>query len=296
MYDEITFKFKEILNRIILCINNYIDKNLKNPNLVESKLLSINNYIIDILHKDTTHNSCFFNSRSDSQSDSFSEKMVNQKNNSREYDKKDMTLGRLKNKYFTNIKDQMEPKILGYMDNNHNIKENQLVLSNKYKIVNLKRNLQNNKEQKVVKEFSLLKRLSDLQKKLIIHEFKNKNKIRDRNHNGLNNFPLNNKSYNKSKNNYIINLYPNNCKVIKQSLSQCKLKSNKNKINNDVNEIEDINKKYDFLKKKKILEINNAFKYDLGEIKKTLDRKMDKIKIQSFHTPCKSNRVNKKNN
>ena len=48
MYEDLCTKFKDILKRIINRINEFIDKNINNPNLVESKLLRINNFIIDI--------------------------------------------------------------------------------------------------------------------------------------------------------------------------------------------------------------------------------------------------------
>ena len=46
MYEDLGYNFKDILKRIINCINEYIEKNINNPYLVESKLLLINNYVI----------------------------------------------------------------------------------------------------------------------------------------------------------------------------------------------------------------------------------------------------------
>jgi hypothetical protein len=282
MYDDITYKFKEILNRIIMCINNYIDKNIKNPNLVESKLLSINNYIIDILHKDSNNNSFDFNCQNNLQSNTFSEKMANQLINSHEYDEKNMTLSRLKHRYFPNIKEQNENKIHSYIDFNYNAKERQ-VPSTKSKIIKLKHNLKDEQDKKTAKDFSLLKRLSYLQKKVNLYALKKKQKINDRNGYGLNN-----NSYNKSKNNFIINFYPNNCKDIGNPLSQCKLK--KKNFNKEFSNNEHMNTKYDLFKKTNF--INKFFKYDLGEIKKTHYKKCDRIKYLCKNLPLKSHRRN----
>ena len=51
MYEDLCTKFKDILKRIINRINEFIDKNINTPYLIESKLLLINNYIIDILNQ-----------------------------------------------------------------------------------------------------------------------------------------------------------------------------------------------------------------------------------------------------
>ena len=48
MFEEIPYKFQYMLNKILNCIIEYIVKNRKNSTMIESKLLLINNYIIEI--------------------------------------------------------------------------------------------------------------------------------------------------------------------------------------------------------------------------------------------------------
>ena len=48
--DEIPYKYKYIVNKIMKCIIKYISKNLTQNLLIESKLILINNYIIDIFN------------------------------------------------------------------------------------------------------------------------------------------------------------------------------------------------------------------------------------------------------
>ena len=48
MYEGIPFKYKYILNKIIKCLLESISKNLNDKPILESKLLLINNYILDI--------------------------------------------------------------------------------------------------------------------------------------------------------------------------------------------------------------------------------------------------------
>ena len=50
MYGEIPYKFKYMLNKIINCIMENILKYISNRLLVESKLILINNYIIDVFN------------------------------------------------------------------------------------------------------------------------------------------------------------------------------------------------------------------------------------------------------
>ena len=57
MNSEIPYKYKYMLNKIINCIIEYITNNLNNHNLIESKLLLINNYILDVIqNKELTRN------------------------------------------------------------------------------------------------------------------------------------------------------------------------------------------------------------------------------------------------
>ena len=53
MNSEIPYKYKYMLNKIINCIIEYITNNLNNHNLIESKLLLINNYILDVIQNNT---------------------------------------------------------------------------------------------------------------------------------------------------------------------------------------------------------------------------------------------------
>ena len=50
MLTEIPYKFKYMLNKIINCIIEFIMKNFKNDLLLESKLILINNYILEVFH------------------------------------------------------------------------------------------------------------------------------------------------------------------------------------------------------------------------------------------------------
>ena len=50
MIDEIPYKYKYIVNKIMNCIVQYISNNLSKNLLIESKLLLLNNYIIDIFN------------------------------------------------------------------------------------------------------------------------------------------------------------------------------------------------------------------------------------------------------
>ena len=273
MYEEISYKFKDILNRIFNCIDDYINKNIKNPNLVESKLLSINNYIIDLLHtNESPHNSFINNNRCNSQADIFPEKVIfNQLISSREYEEKKKTVNKYKRKYFNNIIEKSENAI----NNHHKDKDDYNLITNenmqcKFKIIKLKRKLKSEQEKNKIKELSYLQRLSYIQKKLNLYESKNNKenpKQKGIKQNLFNYFTINN-SYNNNRNvsNNNMNVYQNNSKIIKHSMSQCEMRDNR--IHNETNNIKDMKLKYELFRKKKNLKKNNFIKFDFGEMEK----------------------------
>ena len=293
MYVDISYKFKEILNRIIFCVSDYINKNINNPSLVESKLLSINNYIIDILH--TTESSIqnsFISNFHQTSSHSYlhpDKPMVNQLISSPEYKEKSKTMTKFKRKYLNNNKEKNENIIYSYNDYNKNPNDKKQSSHNKNRIIKLIHKTKNTQDKNRTKEFSLLKQLSYIQKKLNIYELKNREELKqvERNHNSLNYFTINN-SYNKYLNNFSINIYPNNSKIIKHSMSQYKLRDILN--NNEINTYEKMKIKYE-LRKKKILKLNNFVKFDFGEIKKSIEKKMDKIKDINLKLPLSNKKI-----
>ena len=149
MYEELSNKFKDILNRIILCINDYIEKNIHNPSLVESKLLLINNYTIDILNNSEITRNSFSNitNQNNSQQYIFQDKnSLNQLISSRDYEEKKNSLNKLKQKYFKNFKENSEYVIHSYIDAKRNSKHKNESSIDKFKIIKLKRKLKDEQE------------------------------------------------------------------------------------------------------------------------------------------------------
>ena len=279
MYEDLYSKFKDMLKRIINRINEFIDKNINNPYLVESKLLLINNHIIDILNINDESQSYFvWNQNQDnSQSNLYSEKiLINPLISSRCYDQKKKIINKFKRKYFDN-KEKNEKVIHSYNDFKINSDNKKELTPNKYKIIKLKRKLKDEHEKSKIKELSYLQRLLDLQKDLFLYELK-RNKEKEISHsynNSLNYFTINNNNYNNNRN-CNENLYSNNIQNIKHSLSQFEFKGRPESVKK--NNFDDMKLKYELLKKKKLLKRNNFIKFDFGEIKKSIDKKMDKIK------------------
>ena len=228
MYEDLYSKFKDMLKRIINRINEFIDKNINNPYLVESKLLLINNHIIDILNiNDESQSSFVCNQNQDnSQSNLNSEKiLINPLISSRCYDQKKKIINKFKRKYFNN-KEKNEKVIHSYNDYKINSDNKKELTPNKYKIIKLKRKLKNEQEKSKIKELSYLQRLLDLQKDLFLYELKT-NKEKDVNHsynNSLNYFTINNYNYNNNRN-CNKNLHSSNIQNIKHSLSQFEVKN-----------------------------------------------------------------------
>ncbi len=294
MHVEKSYKFREILNRIIFCVSDYIDKNINNPSLVESKLLSINNYIIDILHStESSIQNSFISNFHQTNSNSYihsDKRMMNQLISSAEHKEKNKTMTKFKRKYLNNNnKEKNENIIHSYNAYNKNPNNKKQSSQNKNRIIKLIHKTKNAKDKNNTKEFSFLKQLSYIQKKLNIYELKNKEKLKqvEKNHNSLNYFTINN-SYNKYLNNFSINIYPNNSKIIKHSMSQYKLRDISN--NNDINTYEKMKIKYE-LRKKKIMKLNNFVKFDFEEIKNSIEKKMDKIKKINLKLPLSNKKI-----
>ena len=283
MYEELSNKFKDILNRIILCINDYIEKNIHNPSLVESKLLLINNYTVDILN----NSEIFSNNTNQNNSQQYiiqDKNSLNQLISSRDYEEKKNSLNKFKRKYFKMIKENSEYVIHSYIDTKKDSKQKNESSIDKFKIIKLKRKLKDEQEKNKIKELSYLKRLLDVQKDLFLIENK---KIKDKENRIRNSFDfttINNSFKNRNINNYNSLTYLNNTKNIKHSISQCEMNHSLNN-NNEKYNFNDMKLKYELLRKKIFLKKNNFIKFDFREIKKSIDKKMDKIKGIRFSSP-----------
>ena len=156
MYDEIPYKYKYMLNKIIRCLLDYISKNLNDKPLLESKLLLINNYILDIFkHSENSRNK--------------NRNINSQISNTKTYDdrvkmpelEKNVNLSKISNillgmnKYEINNNTQRKT-LLPYKDKNTNMK--------------LKRLLKNEKDKSSLKELFYLKKLSFVEEKLNYYE------------------------------------------------------------------------------------------------------------------------------
>lgn len=283
MYEELSNKFKDILNRIILCINDYIEKNIHNPSLVESKLLLINNYTVDILNNPEI----FSNTTNQNNSQQYiiqDKNSLNQLISSRDYEEKKNSLNKFKRKYFKMIKENSEYVIHSYIDAKKDSKHKNESSIDKFKIIKLKRKLKDEQVKNKIKEFSYLKRLLDVQKDLFLIENKKIKDKENRNRNSFDFTTINNSFKNRNINNYNSLTYLNNTKNIKHSISQCEMNDRLNN-NNEKYNFNDMKLKYELLRKKIFLKKNNFIKFDFGEIKKSIDKKMDKIKGIRFSSP-----------
>ena len=161
MNSEIPYKYKYMLNKIINCIIEYITNNLNNHNLIESKLLLINNYILDVVqNKELTRNITTKKKfKKISVSKTFRDKTVTP-----EYDKK-INLSKFNN-IFLNIRKN---------DMNSKERNNPKPISSyneKYKINKLKNLLKDEQEKSMLMELAYLKKLSFVQEKLNYYESK----------------------------------------------------------------------------------------------------------------------------
>ena len=248
MYEEIPYRFKYMLNKIINCIIEYIVKNMSNHKLIETKLLLINNYILDIFRTSEISRNDFMNKKFQKMTNSatFSEKTV-----SPEYDK-NVSLSKFTNIFLNIIKKDKDDSFENYIKKISPYKD-------KNKIIKLKKLLKNEQEKSMIKELSYLKRLSFVQEKLNFYESKKnniekpKNKIeKDFKSNSSVNFKedkkfksklnnkvfnaINNLSYltvinsckNKKINFFQNNFIPNTSRIVKHSVSHGKI-NDKNK-------------------------------------------------------------------
>ncbi len=271
MFEEIPYKFQYMLNKILNCIIEYIIKNRKNSTMIESKLLLINNYILDIFHTPEISRNGFMNRKFQQMmnSSTFSDKTV-----SPEHDK-NITLSKFTNIFFNimqkgkdDSKEQIKTPISPYRDKN--------------KIIKLKKLLKNEQEKSMIKELSYLKKLSFVQEKLNYYESKRNNIEKKRRNNNNNSKEsksisflqlkaeknlrarisknlINNLSYltvinsckNKKLNFFQNNVFLNTSRIIKHPLNQNKIDDKEVKKQNLNNQ----NSKINLSKEKKLLEL-----------------------------------------
>jgi len=273
MFEEIPYKFQYMLNKIINCIIEYILKNRKNSTMIESKLLLINNYILDIFHTPEISRNGFMNRKFQQMlnSSTFSDKTV-----SPEHDK-NVTLSKFTNIFFNIMqkgkdesKEQIKTPISPYRDKN--------------KIIKLKKLLKNEQEKSMIKELSYLKKLSFVQEKLNYYESKRNNiekrniekrkKNNDKESKSISFLQLkaeknlrarisknliNNLSYltvinsckNKKLNPFRNNIFPDTSRIIKHPVNQNKIDDKEAKDQSLKNQ----NSKINLSKEKKVLEL-----------------------------------------
>ena len=161
MNSEIPYKYKYMLNKIINCIIEYITNNLNNHNLIESKLLLINNYILDVVqNKELTRNITTKKKfKKISVSKTFRDKTVTP-----EYDKK-INLSKFNNIFLNIRKNDINPKEINNPKSISSYNE-------KYKINKLKNLLKDEQEKSMLMELAYLKKLSFVQEKLNYYESK----------------------------------------------------------------------------------------------------------------------------
>jgi hypothetical protein len=161
MNSEIPYKYKYMLNKIINCIIEYITNNLNNHNLIESKLLLINNYILDVIqNKELTRNITTKKKfKKISISKTFRDKTVTP-----EYDKK-INLSKFNNIFLNIRKNDINPKEINNPKSISSYNE-------KYKINKLKNLLKDEQEKSMLMELAYLKKLSFVQEKLNYYESK----------------------------------------------------------------------------------------------------------------------------
>ena len=187
MYGEIPYKFKYMLNKIINCIMENILKYISNRLLVESKLILINNYIIDVFNsveisKNSILNNYCMNTPNNNNNiinKSSSKKIIFPK-----YEN-NVTCSKLSNVYLNlSEKDSIENSGLNGQEKfNFNISP----YKDKYKLHKLKILLKNEQEKSIMKELSYLKRLSFVQKKLDFYESIKNNNDKSKNISEINN-------------------------------------------------------------------------------------------------------------
>ena len=260
MYGDIPYKFKYILNKIVNCLIQYIMNNLSNHLLVESKLILINNYIIDVFKsREELRNGkklLNHNSHKNPNSNTFIDKSVSNKIITPIFGS-NVTLSKF-NHVFLNLGQKDFKENINKSNNEKiGVKISAYKEKEKFKLIRLRKLLKDEQEKSMMKELSYLKRLSLVQEKLNFYEtikgnsIKAKNSLEIDNKINPNSFRVNEEKIakskmNKSMNNNIklsnkdyltlincfrnrrINLfYPNTTRVLKHSVSQKKI-SDKN--------------------------------------------------------------------
>ena len=277
---ELYNRFRVITKGIFNCMNEYIIKNINNPSLVESKLLLINNYIIDLLY---TSEELQINSINNNNTINPENYMANSLKTSREFEEKSKILKKMEIKNINKKEDKNENIIYSYIDNNNFNKKSEMS-PKQIQIIKLKRKLKDEQTKNTIKELSYLQRLNDIQKELFLYELKNnKEKGKDNNNNKRNFITTNNsfKKRNISKPNIQFN--STKTKIMKHSISQYEIKDST--INYDKYNYDDMKLKFDLFRKRKILKRNNEMKYDFKEIKKSIEKKIDSIKGINLYLP-----------
>ena len=234
MNSEIPHKYKYMLNKIINCIIEYIIKNLNDHNLIEAKLLLINNYILDVFHnQELSRNEVMKKKyKKISTSRNFHDKTV-----SPEYDKK-ISLSKFKNIVLTINKTDKNPK---EQNDERKISSH----NDKIKINQLKKLLKNEQDKNMIMELAYLKKLSFIQEKLHFYESKKNNSKNNINNNNLQQSSEDNKTF--------LSIFPDKekekenikSKLTKNISNKIMAKSTKNKkIKNDFFSFDSKNKRH----------------------------------------------------
>jgi len=234
MNREIPHKYKYMLNKIINCIIEYIIKNLNNHNLIESKLLLINNYIVDAFHNQELSRNEIMKKKYKKikTSRTFHDKTV-----SPEYDNK-ITLSKFNNIILNINKNDKNPK-------EQNDERKISSYNDKIKINQLKKLLKNEQDKNMIMELAYLKKLSFIQEKLHFYESKKNNSKNNINNNNLQQSSEDNKTF--------LSIFPDKekekenikSKLTKNISNKIMAKSTKNKkIKNDFFSFDSKNKRH----------------------------------------------------
>ena len=171
MYEELPYKYKYMINKIVNCIIQYIMRNLKNNLLIETKLILINNYILDVFNTTEISRNSAINVKLNNKTNlsTFTEKNNISKSISPEYDN-NVTFSKLSNIILDMGQKNIREKIIKNYNEHSKIKLSPYNNNQKYKIIKLKKLLKNEQEKSMIKELSYLKRLSFVQEKLNFYE------------------------------------------------------------------------------------------------------------------------------
>ena len=258
MYDELPYKYKYMINKMVNCIIQYIKNNLSNNLIIEKKLILTNNYILEIFGSSEISRSAVINSQlnKNSNSNTFMERSNSSIIRKPNYEN-NITFSRLSN-VILNIGPSNLKQEFGIKNNEHRkIKISPIKNKEKFKIIKLKKLLQNVQEKNMIKELSYLKKLSFVQGKLNFYEAK------------------------KADNNKIKNLIYLDTKNISYKLAEekkLKIKKNNNTINVD-NYLDYLTLINNYRNNR----INLPYSNTKGIIKHTISQR----KINSIHTSNK---------